>query len=192
MSIPSYVVRSNDRSDAELSMKALIFHQITDAQLENAHTVYLEIFAWLKAKGVRQWLRPISREVFVERHQRGELFALSSDNVLTAIVTVAFEINSYWPEKIGESRRWWIKSLGVARLCHNAGIGRQMMEACERHLRTTGATEVFLDCVDGGFLPAYYARLGYDEISRKDITYPSGNTFPMVLMKKPLAHDSAD
>lgn len=171
-------------------MEKSIFQQITSDQVEDAHTVYLEVFDWLKAKGVRQWLRPISREAFVERHLRGELFALSSDNSLAAIVTLAFEVNSYWPDEVGKNCRWWIKSLGVVRRCHNAGIGRRMMEAGENHLRTTGAVDVFLDCVDGGFLPAYYEHLGYEEISRKDITYPSGNTFPMVLMRKHLARDS--
>jgi hypothetical protein len=35
-----------------------------------------------------------------------------------------------------------------------------------------------------GFLPLYYGNLGYSVVARQEITYPSGNTFPMVLMRK--------
>ena len=168
----------------------LHFQQVEDAELESAHTVYLEVFEWLKVKGVRQWLRPISREVFFERHCKGELFALYADDRLAAVVTLAFEVNSYWPEKVSEAPNWWIKSLGVARCFHNAGIGRRMMGECEAHLLKTGAVEVFLDCVDGDFLPGYYTQLGHEELGRKDITYPTGNTFPMVLMRKGLTSRS--
>jgi hypothetical protein len=58
------------------------------------------------------------------------------------------------------------------------------MRECEAMIRDAGASEVFLDCVDTGFLPRYYLSLGYEVLAQKDITYPSGNTFPMVLMKK--------
>lgn len=160
------------------------FRQIADAEVDNAHDAYLGVFEWLNAKGVRQWLRPLSRDTFTERQRRGELFAHHVNDHIAAVVTLAFENNSYWAENLGEERRWWIKSLAVVRKWHGTGIGEQVMQACETTARHAGATEIFLDCVDAGFLPDYYARLGYEEIGRKDITYPSGNTFLVALMRK--------
>jgi len=54
-------------------------------------------------------------------------------------------------------------------------------------ISSLGVRDVYLDCVDaGGFLPAFYERLGFAKVCERSITYSSGNTFPMVLMKKEL------
>ncbi len=58
------------------------------------------------------------------------------------------------------------------------------MRECEARVWASGASAVFLDCVDGGFLPGYYGGLRYAVLARKDITYPSGNLFPVALMSK--------
>lgn len=162
------------------------FRQVVVSEVGDAHATYVEVFEWLKAKRVRQWLRAVPREEFVERQRKGELFAYYMDDRLAAVVMLAIEDSSHWPEKIGTDRHRWIKSLAVARRCGGAGVGKRVMQESEAMIRHAGGVEVFLDCVDAGFLPAYYARLSYEELGRKDITYPSGNTFPMVLMRKSL------
>ena len=162
------------------------FRPVAHEEFDGALKVYLEVFEWLNAKGIRQWLHPLSRQTFAERQHRGELLAHFAGDLPVSIVTLAFEVNSDWPEKIAEGRRWWIKSLAVSRRYSGAGIGVRVMENCEALIQNAGADEAFLDCVDAGFLPGYYASLGYEELGRKDITYPSGNKFPMVLMRKKL------
>ncbi len=142
------------------------------------------VFAWLNARGIRQWLRALPRDVFVERQAGGELFAHAVDRRIAAVVTLAHENNPDWSEQLGSERRWWIKSLAVARTWRGAGIGRRVMQACETRIDSCRATQAFLDCVDTGFLPGYYAQLGYEVLGRKPITYPSGNTFAMVLVRK--------
>jgi ribosomal protein S18 acetylase RimI-like enzyme len=162
------------------------FRQVAVSEIGDAYATYIEVFEWLNAKGVRQWIRAVAREEFAERQRKGELFAHYLGGRLAAVVILAFEVSSYWPEKIGTDRRWWIKTLAVGRRCPGAGVGKRVMQESEAQIRGTGATEALLDCVDVGFLPGYYMQLGYEELGRKDITYPSGNTFPMVLMKKNL------
>jgi ribosomal protein S18 acetylase RimI-like enzyme len=168
------------------------FRRVVGSEIDDAYATYLEVFEWLHAKGVRQWLRALSREAFVELQRRGELFAYYLDDRLAAVVMLAFENSSYWSEEIGVDRRWWIKSLAVARRCRGAGVGKRVMQESEALIRRAGAAEAFLDCVDAGFLPGYYTRLGYEELGRKDITYPSGNTFPMVLMRKNLPNQAPE
>ena len=168
------------------------FRRVDDSEIDAAYATYLEVFAWLHAKGVRQWLRALSREAFVEHQRRDELFAYYLDDGLAAVVTLAFESSSYWSGEIGADRHWWIKSLAVARRWRGAGVGKRVMQESEALIRGAEAAEAFLDCVDAGFLPDYYTSLGYEELGRKDITYPSGNTFPMVLMEKNLPNQTPE
>jgi ribosomal protein S18 acetylase RimI-like enzyme len=168
------------------------FRRVVGSEIDDAYAAYLEVFEWLCAKGVRQWLRALSREAFVELQRRGELFAYCLEDRLVAVVTLAFENSLYWSGEIGVDRHWWIKSLAVARRCRGAGVGKRVMQESETLIRGAGAAEVFLDCVDAGFLPGYYMRLGYEELGRKGITYPSGNTFTMVLMRKNLPNQAPE
>ena len=159
------------------------FRAIADSEVESAYAVYLGVFEWLGAKGVRQWLCALPLDTFQERERKKELFGCFMDKRVAAVVTVALEPSPYWPELGGESR-WWIKTLAVDRGARGAGVGTVTMRECESLAWNAGAAEIFLDCVDVGFLPAYYAGIGYTVLSRKDITYPSGNTFHVALMKK--------
>jgi ribosomal protein S18 acetylase RimI-like enzyme len=163
------------------------FRQIDGAEVADAYALYVEVFEWLKAKRVRQWLCPVPRDAFADRQRAGELFGLLADGRLAAVVTLAFESNSSWATQIGCERHGWIMTLAVARQYRGAGIGRHVMARSEAHLKNVGAADAYLDCVDAGFLPTYYARLGYEVLGRKEITYPSCNTFPMVLMRKGLS-----
>ena len=169
----------------------MTFRKVTAAEIDQAYAIYLEAFAWLKAKGVRQWLRALPVETFVERGEGGELFGLFTGLRLAAIVTLVCEADTDWKEVLGDHQCWWIKSLVVAREFSGRELGHQVIADCETRIRESGATTAFLDCVDGGFLPGYYTRLGYSVMSRRDITYRSGNTFPMVLMKKSLPSQSS-
>jgi ribosomal protein S18 acetylase RimI-like enzyme len=163
-----------------------LFRKVSIEEVSSSHFAYMSVYEWLNAKGVRQWLRPLSQETFADRQRDGQLFGLYVDKRMAAVVALAFEPNTYWIEAIGDESRWWIKSLAVVRAWRGAEIGKRAMQECEAAVRAMGAGEVFIDCVDAGFLPNYYEGQGYEMLDHKEITYPSGNTFPMVLMKKGL------
>jgi predicted N-acetyltransferase YhbS len=159
--------------------------RLKQEEFDQAYNIYLDAFEWLKAKGVRQWLVPISRTIYQERHLRGENFGYFISGELCAIVTLVNIPMKYWTTQLGEVPRWWIGILAVSASHHRMGIGRETVRAAEDYIRTLNGEEVFLDCVDEkGFLPLYYGNLGYSVVARQEITYPSGNTFPMVLMRK--------
>jgi predicted N-acetyltransferase YhbS len=162
------------------------FRRISIEEVSAAHSAYVGVYKWLNANGVRQWLRALSKETFVERQRDGQLFALYDDDRVAAVVTIAFEASNYWLETISNESRWWVKSLAVVRAWHGENIGKCVMLKCETVVRDAGGSEVFIDCVDAGFLPPYYSGLGYEALAHKEIIYPSGNTFSMVLMKKKL------
>ena len=159
--------------------------RLQEEEFDQTYDIYLDAFEWLKAKGVRQWLVPISRIAYQERHLRGENFGYFILGELCAIVTLANIPMKYWTTQLGGVPQWWISMLAVSATCRGMGIGRETVRAAEEYVCALNGEEVFLDCVDEkGFLPLYYGRLGYSIVARQEITYPSGNTFPMVLMRK--------
>src|SRR3954471_4979790 len=91
------------------------FRPVTADEVGVAYDLYLDVFEWLKRKGVRQWLRALPREEFTERQSRGELFALFVGGEMTAMVTLAFEQDSDWQKYLRPGKRWWLKTLTVAR-----------------------------------------------------------------------------
>ncbi len=162
------------------------FRQVADAEIAAAYSIYLGVVDWLKARGVRQWLRVLPEDEFLGRQARGELFAGYVEDRMAAIVTVALEEDPDWTECVGTDKNWWIKTLAVSRAFGGRDLGTQMMSASEVHATRAGAKAIHLECVVG-FLPGYYTRCGYEELKRKSITYPSGNTFLVALMRKNLA-----
>lgn len=162
------------------------FRLVTSGEVAATHALYLDVVAWLRAKGIRQWLRPLTAEEFAERQARGELFGAFNETRLVATVSLAFEEDDDWREHIGPEKRWWLKTLAVARAGGGQGVGEWTVRACETHLGDGGAKELYLECVDG-FLPTYYECFGYEVLKRATITYPSGNTFAVAAMRKNLA-----
>jgi ribosomal protein S18 acetylase RimI-like enzyme len=159
--------------------------RLKEEEFDQAYAIYLDAFEWLKAKGVRQWLVPISRIAYQDRHHRGENFGYFISEELCAIVSLANMSTKYWTTQLGEVPQWWISMLAVSTSRREMGVGREVVRAVEDCITTSNGEVVFLDCVDEkGFLPLYYGNLGYSVVARQEITYPSGNTFPMVLMRK--------
>ena len=160
------------------------FRGLRADEVETAYALYLRVCAWLKKKGVRQWLLPKPRSKFDERQERGENYGLFLGDDLGAIVTLAFEVHAQWPEKLGGEKRWWLHTLAVAPEFRGRRLGEETVSASFALLQSRGAGELLLDCGADGVLPAYYRRLGFTVLAQKDITFPSGNTFPIELMRK--------
>src|SRR4030042_1853638 len=174
-------------SVTKMTMQSGYLRKLKEEEFNQAYHIYLDAFEWLKVKGVRQWLVPISRTTYQEQQFRGENFGYFISGELCAIVSLSNMTSKYWATQLGEVSRWWISMLAVEASYYGMGIGYEVVKSVEEYVRVLNVEEIFLDCVDEkGFLPRYYGSLGYSIIARQEITYPSGNTFPMVLMRKEL------
>jgi ribosomal protein S18 acetylase RimI-like enzyme len=158
--------------------------RLRDDEVGAAYEIYLRACAWLKEKGVKQWLSPKPRTAFDARQEKGENYGLFLGHNLVAIATLSFETHAHWQEELGAEMRWWLHTLAIAPEYRRRRMGEETVAAAESLLRTRDAHELFLDCGADGVLPAYYGSLGYDTRASKAITYPSGNTYPIVLMRK--------
>jgi ribosomal protein S18 acetylase RimI-like enzyme len=160
------------------------------SEVAAAHGMYGRAFDWLTAKGVRQWLLRLGASVFAKRQNANEAFAVRVDGTLAGCAFVAFETIGYYGDELKSTPHWWMHTLVIDRAFAGRGVGEKAVAKVCDLVRERGADSVWLHCVNDAnhaeLMPLYYARLGFEEVLRTEVTYPSGNAFPMVVMRKPL------
>ena len=173
-----------------ISFMQITLSPLSESDIRAAHAIYNRTFDWLTARGVRQWLLRLDEAAFAKRQTAGEAFAIHADSVLAGCVFVAFETISYYGDELKTQPRWWMHTLVIDRSFAGRGIGEQTVVAVCDLVRERGGDSVWLHCVNDAnhaeVIPSYYARLGFEEVLRTEVTYPSGNAFPMVVMRKAL------
>jgi len=163
------------------------FRPLAGSEAELAYTVYLEACRWLNDRGIREWLVPLPRDVYDGRQERGENFGLFLGGELAVVCALVQGTPAEWADCISEPETSWLNNLATAQSFRGRGLGGLAARMACEHLARSGARSVWLDCVDvAGFLPAFYERLGFVKTCEREITYPSGNTYPMVLMRRDL------
>ena len=173
-----------------ISSMKFTFSPLTVSDTPSAHAIYNSTFDWLTTKGVRQWLLRLDEATFAKRQVAGEAFAIHVDGVLAGGVFVPCETLGYYGDELNTAPRWWMHTLVIDRAFAGRGVGELAVAAVCDLVREQGGDSVWLHCVNDanptGVIPAYYARLGFEEVLRTEVTYPSGNAFPMVVMQKAL------
>jgi hypothetical protein len=149
--------------------------------------VYMRGFSWLRDRQIRQWLIPTPRQSFDHYAVSGELFGLFADEFPIVVGRVAHEHNPHWSEELREEKFWWLSLFSTDRSHTEAGSGRTFLCELFAYLETRTATALHLDCVNiKEALPSFYHACGFARLAEKDVTYQSGNTFPMMLMRAPV------
>jgi len=162
-----------------------VLRQLASSEADSGYAVYLAAFRWLNDKGIRQWLVPQQRDVYDRRQKRGENFGLFMGGDLAVVLSLVQGTPAEWADVVSERETWWLHNLSTAPNFRGRRLGEVAVRMACEHLAIAGINVVYLDCVDvAGFLPAFYERLGFAKIGERTITYPSGNSFPMVLMSK--------
>jgi ribosomal protein S18 acetylase RimI-like enzyme len=168
-------------------LKNVALNSLAKSDITAAHALYNRTFDWLREKGVRQWLLRLDEATFAKRQAAGEAFAIHVDGVFAGCVFVAHETIAYYGEAFKSAPRWWMHTLVIDRAFAGRSVGeRAVVEVCAE-VRARGGDALWLHCVNdvnyAEVIPSYYARLGFIETMRRDVTYPTtGNTFPMVVM----------
>ena len=162
-----------------------VLRRLASSEADSGYTVYLEAFRWLNDQGIRQWLVPQRRDIFDRRQSRGENHGLFIGEDLAVVLSLVQGAPAEWTDVISERETWWLHNLATAQKFRGRRLGALAVKMACEHLVKAGVNVVYLDCVAvAGFLPAFYARLGFAKIIERSIAYPSGNSFPMVLMRK--------
>ncbi len=156
----------------------------TPDELNAASSAYDVAFNWLAGKGIRQWLIHLSRADFERQQSAGQNYGLFCDGVLAVYVSLSWTTAPEWKNIHGATPAWWLKSLASGSPQNDRGLGGTCVERACAFLTSQGAENLYLDCLYG-FLPSYYARLGFAHLDTQNISYPPG-VFQMVLMRRQL------
>jgi len=164
-----------------------VLRQLASSEADFGYAVYLAAFRWLNDKGIRQWLVPQRRDIFDSRQKRSENYGLFIGEALAVVLSLVQGTPAEWANVIPERETWWLHNLATAQNFRGRKLGEVTVKMACEYLVKAGVNAVYLDCVDvADFLPAFYKRLGFAKIAERNIAYPSGNSFPMVLMRKEL------
>lgn len=162
-----------------------MFRQLRDDEFDEAYAIASDAVSWLLSKGITQYLQPIPEKAYRKRHLAGWNHGLFIQDKLAAVITL---IKGYrpaeWQGYLPEDPFIWMATLASAHACKGLGVGGLAVAHAENLLRQHGERLVLLDCYYGtGFLPHYYANLGYVPIKRMEVVYPS-RTIDALLMSK--------
>ncbi len=148
--------------------------QLSLTDFEAAYRILLDVSAWLRAKGIKQWETPLPKPVYTTWLSQGLCYGYFIDHSLAAIFTIRTSDLSEWEIPMAHPVNW-LSTMAVSRLFAGRGIGAQILAWVLSNVEKP----LFLDCFDyGDVLPQYYRSNGFREVKRK---YLHGG--PMVLMK---------
>ena len=164
---------------------SLVLRPLASSEADFGYAIYLEAFLWVNDQGIRQWLVPQRRDIFDSRQSRGENHGLFMGEDLAVVLSLVQGTPAEWADVIPERETWWLHNLATAQNFRGRRLGELAVKMACEHLVKAGVNAVYLDCVDvAGFLPTFYERSGFAKIGERSIAYPSGNSSPMVLMRR--------
>ena len=133
------------------------------ADVEEAYPIILEVTAWLNARGIKQWEKPIPKPVYTTWLSQGLCYGYVVDNQIVAVFTIRKSDLSEWEVATAEPVHW-LSTMAVRRSFSHQGIGALILSWVLHHIDKP----IFLDCVDHqGVLPQFYRLNGFREVKRK-------------------------
>jgi len=159
--------------------------QVRAEEFDEAYAIVCEVTQWLLDKGSTQWRRPLAREVYAKRQERGHNFGLWQDGTLAVVVSITDDRPDYWGDDLPGDRFAWLATRAARVSMKGRGLGAQTVALAEQHVSNSGLVRVCLDCHYGvGFLPSYYQRLDYRVVCRRTLFGNPG--YDSALMTKEL------
>lgn len=175
------------------------FRRLTAAEKAAGYEIICDTVDWLRAKGIKLWEKPLPREVYAARQQRGENFGLFVGGELAVVVSLVNGVPEYWADDIDSWERHscrdrsgqecpshksppiWLCTLATATKFRGRDLGR---EAVREALRFLQGRQVYLDCTLG-WLTEFYESLGFVAVQQKTLTLAHGPCGPIdaVLMR---------
>jgi ribosomal protein S18 acetylase RimI-like enzyme len=156
---------------------------IPPSMVEDAHRILVDAFDWMASRRIRQWTAAPPRDGYMrwqgQRFNYG-LFARGRLAVVFSVVPARLDAWTSQPSRDGEVL--WLMSLATAQAFRGLRLGERAVEAAAELSRPR---DLYLECAFGeGFLPNYYAALGFEQLDRAVKHYGENGAFDMVLMRR--------
>jgi RimJ/RimL family protein N-acetyltransferase/aminoglycoside phosphotransferase len=167
-------MQTNRRSD-------VAFRPLTAAEEAAGYQIICDTVEWLRTKGIDLWRKPLPREIYAARQERGENFGLFVGGELAVIVSLVNGVPEYWAAEVKAVQPVWLCTLATATEFRRRDLGRQAVSEALRLLR---GRVMYLDCKPG-WLEEFYRSLGFVELEKKTFTLSHGPCGPIdaVLMR---------
>jgi GNAT superfamily N-acetyltransferase len=169
--------------------KRFSFQLLKPEDVDEAYSIISSRVQYLLSKNIRQYSEAYPpKELFIERQKNAYNFGLYHATELTAIVSaIANYIPDGWIEYTPRNDFAWITTLFSSEKHRGKNLGYIAMKEVDNYLFSRKIYSLLLDCYvdDGEYLISYYRNIGYKEVVRKEICYPT-HTFTAALMKKTL------
>jgi ribosomal protein S18 acetylase RimI-like enzyme len=164
-------------------MESFDFRKVAPEEIDDLYAIYNEVFDWLKAKGVRQWLVRKSRDYFDEFRRGDQLYGLFAGDTLAVFAALVPDKEPHWAGEADIANGTWVHRLTLNPRFRGRGLGAIMVRHLVARAQEDGASHIGLDAIDvNGIMPAYYERLGFRRRKEAFVTYPNGNRFPVVFL----------
>ena len=162
------------------------FRVLLPSELEDGYKILCEASEWLNSKGIRQWIRPLPKEIYKIRHEKNQNFGLFFKDDLAVVLSLVREKADKWKGFIPEENPMWLSSIATAMKYKGLQLGKLAIKEANKYLRKQKIEKVYLGYVFGNeFLTRLYEEMGFKRIARKELEFPFG-IFDMVLMSKEL------
>ena len=158
--------------------------KIPASAFEDAHRVLVDAFDWMAGRGIRQWTAPPPRDSYARWQERDFNYGLFEDDRLAVVFSlVPARLDDWAGRGPADVHVLWLMALATARAFRGRRLGGCAAEAA---VGLAGPRDLYLECVfGGGFLPNYYAAMGFEQLDRTIKHYGHHGGFDMVLMRRP-------
>lgn len=165
-------------------MSRMQFRRLNADEFDAAYAILREVTDWLLGKGIRQWASVLPEDVYRKRQDAGQNYGLFHDSELAVVVSLLPYLPAYWEDYPVDAPYTCLATLATALRFKGHDYGREMLQQVEAFCEEQAVPTLYLDCAYG-FLPDYYASLGFQPLTRRLFVFPYGD-FDSVLMRKTL------
>ena len=162
----------------------LTVRRATAAHVPVLHRIRVEAEEWLVFRGIEQWGTGWLPESAIRAQVDDGQWHVG----VTAAGEVAGGLRLLWADEevwqADHAAAAYVHGLTIDRRFAGAGVGASLLAWAEQQAGAAGVAMLRLDCVESNAgLRAYYARLGFREVGRRDF---DGPWFAATLLEKRL------
>lgn len=150
----------------------------SDDQFSAAFAVLRAAAGWLEEQGRRQRISATTVETYRAWQQAGHNFVATDGDRIVGVFTVCREVLRDWPTVAPAHPVPFLRALAIHPEYRGQDVGALAVRSA---LDMVAPEALYLDCVSG-FLPTYYARLGFEIVHRQTREYPDGD-YDITLMR---------
>jgi GNAT superfamily N-acetyltransferase len=159
------------------------FRPLYDHEMSQGHAILRAAFHWLIDRNIRQWTAPLPMRVYQAWQQHHWNYGLFRAGALAAVLSLVEGPLDEWRAGPDNTIVLWLHALATAPSWKGRGYGRRAVQ-CAMDIAQARASDLYLLCAEGnGFLPAYYASVGFQEVMRASTHDEGLGMLEMVLMR---------